>query len=466
MSFPSYFKSRTAEATAFPQFFAIFAPGSRVRPLLLSTFCFFLGEAIFSTVFNLHLADKLEFSFAWLSSVYSISMVAGALISLPLGYICDHIGRRFVLKTGFYFWLFGLVGMSLFSSAPILFAFSILHGVGMAAVWTAFAPEITELTPPEQHVGAFSANFVMMFSGSVAGYIAGGLLPDIVPFLFGNSVGAYRITMVIGAFCLFPAYRLLSSLPEEHYAQSRYKLTHASKSERSRRRITTIEVLLPYLFSGIAVGLSAPFINVFLRSSFSLPDHSIGFSLAAVSGVQALLIALIPMVSSLLGRVGLSSVSLLIAAPVLAAVAWLASPTLSVVVIVIGVGLVHVSLPLQISFAMRQYPSLMRGFISSEMAAVWYFSLALGAFLSVTFSGNQLELVGMSYLPAAFFSLAGGALYWLFWRKRNRTKETAPAQGEHLLYSHGPSGRFVQLDRRDAGNGSNGEGCRASCCER
>ncbi|GAB4157332.1 MAG: hypothetical protein Kow00107_06630 [Planctomycetota bacterium] len=446
MSFPSVVKSHIVGGGAFTEFSRLFSVESKVKPLLYSTFCLFLGEAIFATVFNLHLAGQLSMSFAWVSSVYSVSMVAGALLSLPIGYICDHIGRRFVLKSGFYCWLLGLVGMSLFSSASLLVSFSILHGVGMAAVWTAFAPEITELTPPSQHVRAFSANFVMMFAGSVAGYIAGGLLPDVVPFLFGEGISEYRITMMIGSFCLFPSYRLLSSLPEEHYSKSRYKLTHASKTERTRRLITTIEVLVPYLLSGVAVGLSTPFINIFLRSYFDLPDHTIGFSLAAVSAIQALLIALIPVFSKAFGRVGIAFASLVLAAPVLASVTWLKSPLLSIVLIVIGVSLVHMSLPLQISFAMRQYPTLMRGFVSSEMAAAWYFSIAMGAFLSVSFSANQLEFIGRSYLPAAIFALIGGVLYWIFWRKRNKVKELSQPSGEHLLFSHGPSGRFVQID--------------------
>ncbi|MDZ7816659.1 MAG: MFS transporter [Planctomycetota bacterium] len=418
--------------------------GDKVRPLLYATFFLFFGESIFITVLNLYLANSLALSYGWITIVFSVTMITGAVVSLPIGYMCDRIGRKPVLIIGFYFWLFGMSGIALFNSVGVILFFSALHGTGMAAVWTAFAPELTELTERRMQLRAFAMNFAMVFAGSVAGFLVGGVFPNIVPHIFGGEVSSYRITMLLGCLMLFPANRFLASLPKDYFSNAKYRILHAGRSERRRRFFTTIEVMIPYCLSGIAVGLTLPFINVYLKKVFLLSDHNIGFSLAAFAAVEGLVILLIPFLSKLTGRIALTSLALLVASPFLVLVGFVQSPLGTISLLVISVALVNLSIPLQLAFAMRRFASVMRGMISAEMATVWYGANGLGALFSLTVSRNEFELIGKSYLPAAVIAFCGGLLYWVFWRKRNREVPHAPH--EHFALSRAASGRIPTVD--------------------
>ncbi len=447
MNFPDFLRPHPLPGRVVKTFTFFFAVQERAKPLFYATFFLFLGECVYCTVFNLYLAGTLHLEYSTITFIFALSMLAAGVLSLPLGYVCDHIGRRFVLFVGFYFWVAGLVGQAMFPSLPLLYFFSMVHGVGLAAVWTAFAPMIADLTPPREHVQAFTANFLMMFLGSVAGNLTGGVVPYLSKMLFADSVDPYRFTMYFACFLLLPAHRFFSMLPEEHFSASSFRILKPGALERRRRLYITIELFLPYMLTGVAIGLTLPFINIFLRGVFDLTDQNIGFSLAAVTAMEGFFIVLVPYLAATVGRIALVSVALLAAVPFLAVVSHTSNSTLSILFLIIGAGLAQMSLPLQLSFAMRQYPSLMRGIVSAEMASVWYIANAVGALMSTGFVSNELSLTGRSYLPAAVLCGLGGGLYWLFWRKRNIVqRQTRDRIAEHFAFSHGPSSRFFPVD--------------------
>ena len=420
------------------------APGAKL--LLFATFFLFFGESIFYAILNLYLVSDLGLSYAWVTIFFATTMFAGALVSLPIGFLCIRVGRKFVLQFGFYCWIIGLFGMAAFQQIPLLFFFAAVHGIGLASVWTAFSPMIVELTPPEQHVKAFTANFAMVFMGSFAGYVLGGLLPILIPYLIDSDVSPYRLTLFVGAFAVFPAYRFFNRIPVQQVPKSTFRITRPGKIERKKRLITNIEILLPYSLCGIAVGLVAPFINIFLRSTFAVKDQNIGFLLGAVCAIEGVLIVLIPFFANKTGRINLTSASLLLSAPLLILVGVVEIPSLSILLLILSVAIMQMSLPLQQSFAMRQYPSHLRGMISAEMATVWYCANGIGAVLSLSVASNEMSLLGKNYISAAIFVVLAGVSYWLFWRKMNNLPGMRKMESrEHLAFSHGSSGRVLPV---------------------
>ena len=440
MNFPELLRPIPLYRRASKGLVYLFDIDARAKPLLFATFFLYLGESVVLTVFNLYLVENLSLSYAHVIGIFSATVFAGAVFCLPLGYLCDHIGRRFVLFIGFYCWIFGLGGLVIFRATPLLYFFAAIHGTGMAAVWTAFSPILVDLTPPVQHVRAFSANFAMMFAGAVSGFSLGGLLPLFSPWLFGEA-DPYRVTLFIGCFLLFPANAYFSALPRMPVRRKHIK-TRLGRLERRRGRILRLKIFIPYLFTGIAIGLILPFVNLFLKGAFDASDHKIGFSLAAVNLIVGVFIALIPVLAAKMGRIGLAAFSLVIAAPLLASVEIFCNPVLSVLLLILAVGVLQMCLPLQLSFAMKQYPARMRGFISSEMAIVWYIANGSGALLSIGFSGNNIQSLGRNYSPAAIFCVVGGVLYWLLWRKHNLADREKSIKSEHLSFSHGSSGHY------------------------
>jgi predicted MFS family arabinose efflux permease len=249
--------------------------------------------------------------------------------------------------------------------------------------------------------------------------------------------------MLIGVLAMFPTYRFLAALPWERLPPPKDRVTRPGRAERRRRTLTTLKIIVPYLFCGITVGLTAPFVNIFLKSVLGTSDHTVGFSLAAVSAFQCVLIVIIPLLVGRIGRVNLTAISLLLGAPLLFFTSWTSSTALSVLLLVAAIGFVQMSVPLQLSFAMRQYPSLQRGFVSSELAAVWYLANGIGAFLAVGVAENELAEIGRGYQPAAVFCLLSGITYWLFWRSSSKLPEDGCTTADHLACSHPSSGRLV-----------------------
>jgi MFS family permease len=155
-----------------------------------------------------NVAHELQFSgaaAAWVNPIYTVGMLAGAVIFGPLA---DRLGRRrlFMLTLAIYAIATVLTGFS-WDFRSLVF-FRLLTGIGIGGEYGAINSAIEEFTPPRYRGrvdGVINASWnIGAVVASAAAFAALGLLPT----------GAWRVVFWFGAIVAVAVVFVRSSVPE------------------------------------------------------------------------------------------------------------------------------------------------------------------------------------------------------------------------------------------------------------
>ncbi|MGB9757897.1 MAG: MFS transporter [Candidatus Bipolaricaulaceae bacterium] len=244
--------------------------------------------------FNLYL-NGLGYGQDWIGLLTSISSLVIVASALPFVFLAGSFGYKRLLLLGM-----GLQGASIMLPALwpmrgwlVLAAF--LGGLGGAMGAVVGGPLLAELTDERSRTQLFGIQSGIAVLAGMAGSALAGLLPGLFTRLFHlppQEPQTYR-AVILTSFFLY----LFSFLPLLRLRSGEAKVPFPLTAFRSYRRFVWDLALINGLI-GLGAGLLIPFVNIFFRLRFSMPDYLLGL----VFALNSLLIGLGNLASPFLGR--------------------------------------------------------------------------------------------------------------------------------------------------------------------
>lgn len=356
------------------------------RAAKLFLLCVVINGIIFSAwqlFFNFFVLG-LGYDKAFLGIVNSLPSVAALFLGLPMGVLSDRIGRRQAMLLGLLVYTLAAGVMITFPTRPIFISMSLLAGLGNTMFFISQSPFLMKVSTPQNRSLLFSLNFgLLTLSGAVGNIFAGQL-----PAFFGRilqveprSAAAYQAVLIasilLGATALIPLFLIKepSVRREDHKKEQ-------SPTGRSVLRLTIL-LALPNLIIGFGAAILMPYLNVFFREIYHMPDGPLGilFSLSSIlTGIGSILgPALANRMGSKIRAVLITQGSSLIFLALLAlsSVWWLAA-----VGFLLRAMLMNMAAPLYGAFGMEQIPPRAQGTVNSVLSVAWQVGWAVGPYLS------------------------------------------------------------------------------------
>jgi MFS family permease len=363
----------------------------------------------FVPIWVLYLTERRGFTLAEAALVDSTFWIAIALSELPTGVVADRFGRRFSILIGLA--VYG-VSIGLYLIAPTLALFilaNVLWGVGMSFVSGAdqalLYDTLERLGRQREYAGVLGRVMALAHASHLVAALVGGALGEI------DLALPYVATLVgIGA-CFAVAWGLIEpeTTGKARPAYARV-LVEAAGAVRGSRPLA----LAVLYYATLSIG---PFLATVLliqprASELGLPVYQIGILITAVSGAA--------LVGSWVARragAGLGESTILLAAPLLAAVAGVGLGVIGTaggLVLALLVAFARATvMPHATAVLMNLSPETARATVTSLASLIYTLALAflqplVGALADATSISTALIAAGaLSVLPV-FAAVAAG----------------------------------------------------------
>jgi MFS family permease len=396
-----------------------------------------LIHGTWEVLFNLYLLE-LGFGIEFIGLRLAVMGVAGAVASVPMGWLSDRIGR----KAGF---LLGDGGGAVMSLVQILSVNPVVLLVApvIAATFGALhhvteSPFMAENSEKRERVHLFSVSDGLRTLSAMGGSLIAGFLPLwLAGQLSIEKVVAYRYAVVIGIawwfLSLIPALMLKRHVSREvAEARREAELNPANPRGGLRKLFANVKnpvIIGKFLLVGgllsLGAGFVLPLMNVFFREGVHAHAHEIGLTFAGGSLFLALGAFLAPFVAERLGKVASVFWTRLAAVPFILLIGLspdLATPatvmSLAGAAYILRTTLFNLANPVAEAFQMELLHPLERATATGLEATLGRILTAGGGFL-----GAQLMATGDFRTP--FFVMAATylgstLLFWAFFRRLER----------------------------------------------
>jgi MFS family permease len=240
--------------------------------------------AALGTILNLYLYS-LGYDARFIGLINGVNSLAVLLISIPLGFVADRVGRRPVLLVGGIAYPASILALSLSSSTATILVFNFIFGAVATTYWVAGIPLLVASTTEEQRVQAFSINsFLLWGLGPIASFASGQVVEVAARALHvsASSSSALRTGMLF--MCVLA---LLGALPYPFLREPERARAVRKGVQRSGHMATLfLKLLLPDVILAFGLGSILTFIQLYFHVRFRLDPGPVGIVLA-VGGVIA-----------------------------------------------------------------------------------------------------------------------------------------------------------------------------------
>ncbi len=375
-----------------------------------------LTIAVMQTVLNLYLYS-LGYDARFIGVMNAVNAGATLLVSVPLGYLADRIGRRPILLAGGVLYPFSILGLSLARSTPAFLVFFFLFGGIAAAYWVAGVPLLFASTHQSERVQAFSINSFLLWGLGPLGALLSGQVVEVAAHALGvsaSSTSALRYGMFLMAF-----FGAAGAVPYLFLREPAKAPTAAGQKPPPRGRIALlfIQLLVPDAILAFGVGAILTFIQLYFHLRFGLDPGPIGIIIAGGGAIAGIGTLSTPLVSRRWGNLRTTVRFQWIAVPLMVLLALSGTLPLAIPAYWAVLTLRGMIDPVYTAFVQERVPEAYRGRLTGFYSVTYAIGYSLGPAAS-----GQLQKVG-GFTPA--FLLGAGCyfvgatlLWWFFGRAR------------------------------------------------
>jgi MFS family permease len=402
-----------------------FRPNARWYLLFSLTSGFAMG--IFRLLFNLYVLS-LGYSAASLGVLVAMPPIVITLAAIPMGMLGQRIGFRRALLLGVVLMGGGLVGVSLSTALVGLVVFSLLRGLGNTMTQVSSAPFMTENSGDDERTHLFSVQFAARLFASFFGFLLAGVLPGLTARLIGvgpESALAYQGALLVGA-----GLYALGFLP---LLRTKAEPTFQERAERPRLREMfhppglLLKLFAPQVVIGLGAGALVPFLNVFFKTKFGVPDATLGVLFAFQSVLMAAATLIGPALADRWGKPRSVIGVQLLSVPFLGILGYVPMLSISALGFLCRAALMNAGNPLYTAFAMEKVSERQRGTASALMQMSWQGTRAISSLAS----GYLQEASGFTALfpiTIVMYTLASILIYAFFVRRHTNDDHVAHAE--------------------------------------
>ncbi|MDY7078072.1 MAG: MFS transporter [Chloroflexota bacterium] len=352
------------------------------RLYLLATFIRGIQFGIFRLIFNLYIVS-LGYRQDFLGLLRALDPLVMLLTSLPAGVLSDRIGRKRALLLSSTGRILSLLGFVFAPSATGLVASSVALGGAKTLLHVSRLPFMIENSDEQNRTALFSADFSLLMLAGFSGNLLGGWLPGWLGACVGvtiESAASYRLTVVALAVLIALStvpYLFLQPRREAHAVDRR-----PSPREALHEGPLLVKLLLPTLLVSLGGGLLTPFLNLYMKQTFALPDTVLGFLFAVADLCASLAVLVVPLLSKRWGKVKTTAITQIATTPLLLALGFIPALPVAIPALWGQAGLIWAGDPLYSAFTMEQVKPQQRSTVSSLRNMVWTFGRVVGQSLS------------------------------------------------------------------------------------
>jgi MFS family permease len=377
-------------------------------------------------IFNFYLVS-LGFDNAVAGQMASLVRISGFIFGIPLGLAVDRFGGVRVIQLAGVINIITWAVLLTTTDINIIRACYFFSGVLFTAQATAILPMLTRVTTPDQRPLLFGINFALVMATGSISALLGGVLPSMIAEWQGfapTSTEAYRSTLyavfgftVLAVLSLSGMHKriMTSRVNDDHHANRQTQPdVLVAKSLILRRALGRITL-------GMAGGMLYPFMNLYLRQTYAMPDEQIGATIAFF-GFASMLAGLVS--GYFTNRFGAQRTVVWSAtgAGLVMLAAFLPNPLVFVVAYTIGSTLISQIYPAGDILILNTVAPAQRGFTTSINNMFWSLGWAVAAGAS-----GMFQVTSGFFWPIALHIILMLVTAILFWSQRYPLYQRASA---------------------------------------
>lgn len=378
---------------------------------LLSVIIGGVSFSIYQLYFNLYVLS-LGFDKDFLGLLASIPSGVVLVLGLPLGVLADRIGRRTSLLLGNLGATFATFILVSSASPAVMLAGVFLLGVSQAIFILSAGPFMMTASRESTRTALFSAQFGLTTLSGFAGSLLAGQLPRwLAGSLAASGAGiespeAYRAVIALSAVLTLvstiPLWLIME--PPEGWGVSSSK-AGANQLWQQMTRPLVLKLIAPNIFIGFGAAILIPYMNVFFKERFEMPDDQLGllFSLAAVTTGVATLYG--PKLAERFGKVRAVVFTQLASLVFMMLIGFGPGLFVAGLSFLLRGALMNLGGPLYQAFSMEQVPDGERATLNSAQTLVWEIGWTVGPALS-GFVQQRYGFAPLFLATTAFYAVA------------------------------------------------------------
>ncbi len=394
--------------------------------IILISVLFGLAASVSDVLFNFYL-ESLGYGNEVAGQMNSVYRMAGFITGIPLGMLMDRKGAQAVLVGGMICYAAGWALLLAWGDIRFIGVIYFVIGAASIATYTSVIPLLSGIIDASQRATIFGINAGATVAVGFVGSLFGGALPSLIAPLLGVSatdVSAYRVALlsvsIIGFLSLIPLFGMHAAVTKQQNVQKQQPNTDVVTAVPFSR---ILFMSSQAFVLGIAGGFVVPFMNLFYRQHFSLPDATVGMILAISAFAMGFGSTIGGALSKRLGLRRATALTRLLSAPTLLLMlvpsVWASAGAYFISRIMVGV-----TFPLADALVMQSVPANQRGTSASVTSMVW----SLGWATTAYFSGYLQETYGFVWVFAASAAayVIGALLFYVIpFRDEERQPVTA-----------------------------------------